>query len=915
MTNTNMFEDLPSVDDECNLPDGLHIQDSYTNDLGDAVNDDIYGDDDFDPDAAFQRQFDRQLQILDHQIADFESDPTVPNAAKGPPIYVGFDSEFLSGDKDTDNTVLSLQLYLIGECGVLPKVVYPKGLTKSDRPLFYKTLNNLITEALETGILLEWPSRVYLCGFFLRIDLPSFVDLDLFKERLSNAGGRVCSVGPLNEVSVKSAYADNLDVKVRQSNTDVARIPLSNKSLIAGDFNGLIRRYRVHFIDVGSHVAVGTSLAQMGDLIDLPKLLIPEGYSIERMDELLKGNKAAFEEYGLRDAEIAVKYFIRLLDFAEKHTGRRSLPATASGLGVRIFKSQLDAAGTNFNKAFGVADTSSTSWNNAKGMVITRKGKSSTDMRAIIEPFVASCYSGGRNECYAFGPTLLGVWNDFDLAGAYTTGMVDLRHIDYDNFKHTHDPADFVGHVLGFAYVEFEFPPETIFPSLPVRGRNGGLFYPLTGKSYCTAPEIEVALNLGCKITIKHGIVIPWLDGDDRLFEPYVTGIRKLRKSFVKGSIDELYAKLLGNSLYGKTAQGLKKKTVFDTKGMTSEELPHSELTNAAIAAHTTGFIRAVLSEQIAGVPSHRRVVSATTDGFITDADLSELDLSGPMAQRFQVLCNRVAPDSPMLERKHRVRQIVAMKTRGQITGLTYDDEPVVLAKAGVSPNVPVAEHNDYMLKLFVNRQADDMTQTRPFTPIRDQWIKNADVVRITREIRLNLEFDFKRKLLDPLMVGVADVDHVSLQSVPWATVGEAEQARAFFDGWRRKRCLKTIEDWDDWDDMYQFSLVRSSLIASGGKGFGIRATVKGVADVFRRLFLRAYTQDLCGLTRSMTYKQLAEWLTDQGYPTTADEVKNAKRAQFVEHAVPATSRVMQFASVLSNGFPSIEIQKFIKSN
>ncbi|MDD2933762.1 MAG: DNA polymerase [Methylotenera sp.] len=899
MTNTNVILDLPLVD-ECSLADRLHIQDSYTNDLGDAVNDDFYVDDDFDPEADFQRQLDRELQILDHQIADFESDPSEPHAGKGPPVYVGFDSEFLSGDKDTDNTVLSLQFYLVGECGVLTKIVYPSGDAKSERPSFYKTISRLIIEALETGIILEWPSRVFVCGFFLRIDLPAFADLVSFKNVLDSAGGRVTSI--------------NSEVEVAPDPEDLKRL-LKNKSFIASDLNGMTRRFKVRFIDVGSHVAVGTSLAQMGDLIDLPKLLIPEGYSIERMDELLKSNKAAFEEYGLRDAEIAVKYFIRLLDFAEKHTGRRSLPATASGLGVRIFKSQLDVSGTDFNKAFGVGETSSTSWNNAKGNVITYKVKAPSDMRAIIEPFVASCYSGGRNECYAFGPTLLGVWNDFDLAGAYTTGLVDLRHIDYDNFKHTHEPADFVGHVLGFAYVEFEFPPEIRFPSLPVRGRNGGLFYPLTGKSYCTAPEIEVALNLGCKINIKHGLVIPWLDGDERLFEPYVTGIRKLRKSFVKGSIDELYAKLLGNSLYGKTAQGLKKKTVFDTKGMTSVELPHSELTNAAIAAHTTGFIRAVLSEQIAGVPSHRRVVSATTDGFITDADLSELDLSGPMAQRFQVLCNRVASDSPMLERKHRVRQIVAMKTRGQITGLTYDDEPLVLAKAGVSPNVPVAEHNDYMLNLFINRQADDMTQTRPFTPIRDQWIKNADVVRITREIRLNLEFDFKRKLLDPLMVGVADADHVSLQSVPWATAGEAEQARSFFDGWRRKRCLKTVQDWDDWDDMYQFSLIRTSLMVSGGKGFGIRATVKGVADVFRRLFLRAYTQGLCGLTRTMTYNQLAEWLTNQGYPTTADEVKNAKRAKFVEHAVPATSRVMQFASVLSNGFPSIEIHQFIKSN
>ena len=92
----------------------------------------------------------------------------------------------------------------------------------------------------------------------------------------------------------------------------------------------------------------------------------------------------------------------------------------------------------------------------------------------------------------------------------------------------------FVVTCLALAYVEFKFPSDTRFPSLPVRGSNDGLFYPLTGFSYCSAPEIEVALNLGCEITVKHGVIIPWLDGDARLFEPYVTNIRDLRKSYEK---------------------------------------------------------------------------------------------------------------------------------------------------------------------------------------------------------------------------------------------------------------------------------------------------------------------------------------------------------------------------------------------
>jgi hypothetical protein len=652
----------------------------------------------------------------------------------------------------------------------------------------------------------------------------------------------------------------------------------------------------------------------MGDLIGLPKLEIPEGFSIDRMDLLLLGNKQAFEDYGLRDAEIAVRYHQKLQNFAEKHTGSLNLPVTASGLAVKMFAKQLENNGVDFNRAFGIKSQTSTCWNNEKGRVVTLKYKATTEMRSFIEPFVASCYSGGRNECYAFGPSTIGVWNDFDLAGAYTTGLVDLRHIDYENFRFTRDLNDFIGHVLGFAYVEFSFPENTKFPSLPVRGSNDGLFYPLNGFSYCTAPEIEVALNLGCKIQIRHGVIIPWLEGDHRLFEPYVTHIRDLRKSFVKGSIDELYAKLLGNSLYGKTAQGLKKKTVYDTGKMKSVELPHSQITNAAIAAHTTGFIRAVLSEQIAGVPSHRKVVSATTDGFITDADYSELNLSGPMASRFQALCERVSPNSKMLELKHRVRQVVAMKTRGQITGLAYEDDDLILAKCGVSPPTGTENANAYMLQLFLNRQAGDMAETKPFTPIREQWNKDLDVVRDTREVLLNLEFDFKQQLHSPLTIELAGFDHVYLDCKPWSTLQEAERARAIFDGWRRNRCIKSLDDWHDYENHYLFYLIKDRLKILG-KSVGIRNSSKGITDVFRRLFLRAYTQELCGLSKSLNYSEMASLLSEAGYPTTVDELKNAKRASFIEHVIPNTDKTRQFASLLCTWLPNIEINKFFEIN
>jgi hypothetical protein len=904
-----------------------------------AINDDEYGEADFlgfDLDAEMLRQVIRAEEILEHQISDLENyDPNKPARGKGPTVYIGFDSEFLPGKKEVDNTILSLQFYLVCECGIHQKVVYPCSNSKLDRPLFKEIVVQLIIEALEKRLILEWPSHIVVCGFFLRIDLQAFGDLAAFKLELDNVSGRAASVKSLVEARID----------------DETKKLLRKKYFFANDPCGIFRSLRVQFVDVGGHVAMGTSLAQIGDLLELPKLELPDGYTKDRMDLLRDKNKQAFEEYGLRDAEIAVRFYLRLLDFAEQQTGIRSLPATASSLAVRMFQKQMEADGVDFNAAFGVEESVTAYWNAEKASVVTKAENAPIPMRAIYEPFVASCYSGGRNECYAFGPTPepeCSEYNDFDLAGAYTTGLTDLRHIDYENFRVSYNPSEFIGHVLGFAYVMFEFPDSTRYPSLPVRNKDNGLIYPLTGFSYCTAPEIEVALNLGCNIKIMFGIIIPWREGDARLFEPYVIRIRELRGQFSKGTLDELYAKLLGNSLYGKTAQGLKKKTVFESKTMKSVELPHSSLTNAAIAAHTTGFIRAVLSEQIASVPDHRTVVSATTDGFITDAAESELKMDGPMATRFQALCERVVPGSKMLERKHKVRQLIAIKTRGQLTAKPFGEEKLVLAKAGVSvppeyieeakqtglhkpPELPEGSdkdkiksyedewmlriHNAYMLKLFMQRQPGEITMTHPFTPFREQWVKDADVVRLEREKTLNLEYDMKRRLVNPRVFSVADGEHVALDSVPWKSLDECERTRAILNGWREKRCIKTLADFEDWEDHYQFVLVRDRLQKSGVKGFGVRATNKGVVDVFRRLFLRAYTQGLCGLTKTMTYDELANWLTTHGYPTTTDELKNAKRARFIEHAIPATRRVLALAEVLDAGFPGIEINKFLESN
>lgn len=96
------------------------------------------------------------------------------------------------------------------------------------------------------------------------------------------------------------------------------------------------------------------------------------------------------------------------------------------------------------------------------------------------------------------------------------------------------DPQDFIGHVMGFAYVEFAFPTGTRFPCLPVRSEQYGLRFPLTGLAFVTAPEIELALSMGATIDIKHGVIVPWVSESQPLFENFTRLIQRLRREYPK---------------------------------------------------------------------------------------------------------------------------------------------------------------------------------------------------------------------------------------------------------------------------------------------------------------------------------------------------------------------------------------------
>jgi hypothetical protein len=332
------------------------------------------------------------------------------------------------------------------------------------------------------------------------------------------------------------------------------------------------------------------------------------------------------------------------------------------------------------------------------------------------------------------------------------------------------------------------------FPCFSIRS-DSSVIFPLKGLSYTSTPEICVARKLGCKITIKHGLIIPKIkNGDSYVFRDYVKKCvserNKAKVTSGKKSLDDLLWKELCNATYGKVCQGLGEKRVFDLREKKTVTLGPSKITNPAFAAYITSFARATLSEIINSVPRNRVVFSCTTDGFMTNATREEVERlqNGTMCELFRKSSASVQPDGEgkVLEVKHRIARPLGWRTRGQatmqmgsilkdveiekedkkmekviskITGKVARkinlDESLFLAKASIRLNkerqwMEREEGdgslivNNEIIRLFLNRDPKTRLPFLGKSSIKD-ILAGADFIQMETSKMLSMEFDWKR--------------------------------------------------------------------------------------------------------------------------------------------------------------------------
>lgn len=735
------------------------------------------------------------------------------------------------------------------------------------------------------------PQTIFLVGHFTRADIPAFSD---FKSQTAFLS------------SVRSTFL-NIDHQLN--------IPLEHDGERVANLRVVVR-------DTMLLTPQATkSLRGIGDLVGFPKLSLdpdPKKHQqlIENMDVVRRERWEIYRDYALMDATICVRYIERIIQQYEAVTGKKKVPVTLTSIGVDLLlKSWAEDLHINYLDVLGKEVVQQKVFSKQKNYYVKKKVE--VDMEELSHHLLllTECYHGGRNEQYWFGPGFEDNWVDIDLASAYPTAMSLIGMPDWRAIRESTRVDDFTPVTLGFAWVDFKFPANTRYPTMPVRSDNG-LVFPLEGTTYCSAPEIFAAKNLGCQIKIKKGVIVP-TNQDIKIFGEFIKECIKKRQKAGSKTLEGLFWKEISNSTYGKTAQGLRKKRVYDMRDRETKPLPPSRITNPCFAAFITSYVRAVLGEILNATPKETTVFSCTTDGFISNVAESQIPKisSGPLATIYANARQDLVGDPNMLEIKHAIRKPLGWRTRGQATlkqhdHLVNDESGVVLAKGGIftKPESETDEQqNKEIIDLFFNRTPTSMILVESLTGIRDIVEHDADLVPKEINKRLSMEYDWKRQ---PIAAAFSnEYNHIHFATRPWNTVDQFRTVRELWDEYTKgaPKCIKTLEDFNAFADQIE---------CKGLAPEKARYLRKEKPDThrLRQSLCEAWQHSEAGLIKDpkMTARQFAELLDSLGIPCKRSDVENGKKKPFQPNACPPTDKVRSLLDQLKKKFPKLKQSHFL---
>jgi hypothetical protein len=839
---------------------------------------------------------------IELQSANFYHGPEKADAQEY--LIIGFDTEFKTPENplsleevrvgQAKYKVLSYQVYCSLYDPAQPDakpwsgICYPNG---DDRLSLSDILIFALSKGVNDGCLKTIPKRIYVAGHFTRADFPALSDFQNLSDQISAVRATFLSIK--EGINYMLAFEDCTFAKIEVVLRDTMLLtPATSKSLKA-----------------------------LGELVGLEKIVIdpdPERdqfYKIN-MDALLAENPELFERYAINDAEICTRYLEQLIDQCEEITGARMVPPTLTSIGVNLLTESWKDQNFKPLELLGQENIKERYFSKAKNryVMVTKK----VNMQEVDwhMAFATECYHGGRNEQFWFGPAFEDDWTDYDLSSAYPTAMALIGKPNWRELYTSTDVSEFTPETLGLARVYFKFPEHVAYPTLPVRTANG-LVFPREGVSDCASPEIALAVSLGAEVKVRHGVIVP-TDNETPIFGPFIKDCIAKRASYPKNSLSALFWKELSNSSYGKTAQGLRAKRVFDLRDREMKPLPPSKITQPFFASYITSFVRAVLGEIMNALPLEVCVFSCTTDGFLTNATSDHIEAAsqGQLCTLFQQSRKMLTGDPTILEVKHQVRQPLGWRTRGQATlqpgrSEKGDSVNIVLAKGGIyTPGYLQDDRsrNDFITTMFFNRKPDDEIELLIKTGVKDIIFFDADLVEKRTSKRLNMEFDWKRMPVAAWQD--AGTGHVAFASKAWNTIDEFIKMREYWESFAivEPRCLKSVEDYRE---LAVYVLSQSSLAPEDA-----RYLRKSKPDIsrLRQMLCMAWKTSKAGLSRSTDGKSAAEFsyrLSQAGIPCKRTDVENAKK-DFVPNICPDTPDVREALEKLEAYFPDLIVDEIV---
>ena len=646
--------------------------------------------------------------------------------------------------------------------------------------------SRLTREERDSGERLPISLRVVLIGFYGIIDITSFYSGARRLRKLDSVRRTVASVE--RPESVQISHPDRHDLVARAT---------------------LITR------DAQLLAPAGSNLDALGKALGLRKLELPEGFSKDAMDRLLRERPDVFAVYAARDATIALAWAERVRETLNLD----SIPITLGGCAATYIRDHIcHARGwttEQFDLEWRGLETKRERVDVGGGKMRSQNKLEPRPSAVTVLPAATQAYFGGRNECFLVG-IHDGPWVDLDISSAYPSAMALIPDPDFTvpprvlaagelRASDLPTPISFL-----FGHVEFEFPQATMFPCLPCKDSQGrGLIFPRCGTTWASAPELFLALRMGARVVLLQPAQVIAARDTFGLQEAYqeLVGFRKeAERLYGKKSPQDLTYKEVNNSGYGKLAQGLADKRNYSTRYDATRSVGPSVITSAPQAALTTSLVRALVSGSMEELHTlGHRVASVTTDGFLSTASADEVEALPCYGLAAYFRHARAALGGGAIwEVKHAAQKLIMMTTRGGFGVGAIDDQPLPHAGAGFKSPREIRQRDDYpelMAVKFLERNGRLEFAYNALPSPKEYVRADADGVSEPVLKSVSWEYDLKRRpvgaRMEKIEIHGQAYEHVSYSTVPWESVQDFDAARRASEPMRGRAITTVGQVWE----------------------------------------------------------------------------------------------------------------------